>query len=147
MHVVIVLILQHFIKACQFVLSYLLLCMIICHFSAMAMQMCMLSDILIFLVQVKVFFSVPENVAARIMLPDSFYQLSAVELRKEAESRKKKIEESQLLVPKSYREKQAKAARKKYTKAIIRIQFPDQVVLQAVFRPWERTTALYEVCP
>lgn len=59
--------------------------------------------------------------------------------------RKKRIDESQLLIPKSYREKQAKAARKRYTKAVIRIQFPDGVLLQGIFGPWEQTTALYEV--
>jgi hypothetical protein len=59
--------------------------------------------------------------------------------------RKKKIAESQLLIPKSYKEKQAKAGRKRYKRTIIRIQFPDGVVLQGVFAPWESTTALYEV--
>lgn len=61
--------------------------------------------------------------------------------------RKKKIDESQLLIPKSYREKQAKAARKKHTKTVIRVQFPDGIVLQAIFLPSEPTTALYEVSP
>ncbi|MED6180513.1 hypothetical protein PIB30_011030 [Stylosanthes scabra] len=94
--------------------------------------------------QVKVFFAVPESVAVKIELPDSFYKLSVEEVRREAESRRKKIEESQLLIPKSYKEKQAKAAKKRYTKAIIRVQFPDGVVLQGVFSPWEPTMALYE---
>ncbi|XP_008803481.1 plant UBX domain-containing protein 2 isoform X2 [Phoenix dactylifera] len=94
--------------------------------------------------QVRVFFPVPENVAARIDLPDSFYNLSSQELKREAELRKKKISESQLLIPKSYREKQAVTARKKYKRTVIRIQFPDGVVLQGVFLPWEPTTALYE---
>lgn len=94
----------------------------------------------------KVFFAVPESVAAKIELPDSFYKLSAEEVRREAELRRKKIEESQLLIPKSLKEKQAKAARKRYTRTIIRIQFPDGVVLQGVFAPWEPTSALYEVC-
>ncbi|OIV93426.1 hypothetical protein TanjilG_13111 [Lupinus angustifolius] len=94
--------------------------------------------------QVKVFFSVPESVAAKIELPDSFYKLSAEEVRREAELRRKKLQESQLLIPKSLKEKQAKAARKRYTKTIIRIQFPDGVVLQGVFSPLESTTALYE---
>lgn len=96
-------------------------------------------------VQIRVFYSVPESVAARIELPDSFYNLSAVELRREAESRRKKIEESKLLIPKSYREKQAKAARKRYNRTIIRVQFPDNVVLQGIFSPSESTGALYEV--
>lgn len=95
----------------------------------------------------KVFFAVPESVAAKIELPDSFYSLSSEEVRREAELRRKKLADSQLLIPKSLKEKQAKASRKRYTKTIIRIQFPDGVVLQAVFAPWEPTTALYEVCP
>ncbi|CAN0871551.1 Plant UBX domain-containing protein 2 [Linum grandiflorum] len=94
--------------------------------------------------QIKVFFAVPENVAAKIEVPDSFYNLSAIELKREADMRKKKLAESQLLIPRSFREKQAKAARKKYTRTIVRIQFPDGVVLQGVFAPWEATTALYE---
>lgn len=92
------------------------------------------------------FFSVSESVAAKIVLPDSFFNLSSEELRREAEMKRKKLEESKLLIPKSYREKQAKAARKKYTKSIIRVQFPDGVLLQGVFLPSEPTSALYEVC-
>ncbi|KAL3830743.1 hypothetical protein ACJIZ3_019545 [Penstemon smallii] len=94
--------------------------------------------------QIRVFFSVPESVAAKIELPDSFYNLSAEELKREADTRRKKLEESKLLIPKSYKEKQAKAARKKYNKTVIRIQFPDGVVLQAIFSPLELTGALYE---
>ncbi|KAI3730680.1 hypothetical protein L1987_61853 [Smallanthus sonchifolius] len=94
--------------------------------------------------QIRVFFSVSESVAAKIELPDSFYKLSIDEVKKEAELRRKKLAESQLLVPKSYKEKQAKASRKRHVKTVIRIQFPDGVVLQAFFSPREPTTALYE---
>lgn len=94
--------------------------------------------------QVRVFFAAPESMAARIELPDSFYHLSAAEARREVESRKKKIEDSQLLIPKSLKEKQAKSARKRYKATVIRIQFPDGVILQGVFLPEEQTTALYE---
>ncbi|KAL0372743.1 UNVERIFIED_CONTAM: Plant UBX domain-containing protein 2 [Sesamum calycinum] len=93
---------------------------------------------------IRVFFSVPESVAARIEVPASFYNLTAEELRREADARKKKIEESKLLIPKSYREKQAQAAKKRYKRTIIRIQFPDKVVLQAIFSPSESTGTLYE---
>ncbi|KAK1416032.1 hypothetical protein QVD17_31820 [Tagetes erecta] len=95
--------------------------------------------------QIRVFFSVSESVAAKIELPDSFYNLSIDEVKREAESRRKKLAESQLLVPKSFKEKQAKAARKRHEKTVIRIQFPDGVVLQAFFSPREPTTALYEL--
>ncbi|KAM3705444.1 hypothetical protein ACB098_03G080000 [Castanea mollissima] len=94
--------------------------------------------------QVRVFFSVPESVAAKIELPDSFYNLSLEEIKREAEMRRKKMAESQLLIPKSFKEKQAKAARRRYRKTVIRIQFPDGVVLQGIFNPWERTSSLYE---
>ncbi|XP_058776222.1 plant UBX domain-containing protein 2-like [Vicia villosa] len=94
--------------------------------------------------QVKVFFAVSESVASKIELPDSFYKRSVDEVRRDADLRRKKFEESQLLIPKSLKEKQAKAAKRRYTKTIIRIQFPDGIVLQGVFAPWEPTTALYE---
>ncbi|PKA61443.1 hypothetical protein AXF42_Ash014360 [Apostasia shenzhenica] len=94
--------------------------------------------------KVRVFFSVPESVAAKIDLPESFYKLSVEEIRREAESRKKKIAESQLLIPKSLKEKQAMNSWKKYKFTVIRVQFPDGVVLQGEFSTWERTTALYE---
>ncbi|PIA26626.1 hypothetical protein AQUCO_09100056v1 [Aquilegia coerulea] len=94
--------------------------------------------------QVRVFFSVAESNAAKIDQPDSFYRLSASELKREADAKKKQIAESQLLIPKSYKERKAKEARKKYKTTTIRIQFPDEVVLQGVFLPWELTTALYE---
>ncbi|KAK9276904.1 hypothetical protein L1049_006441 [Liquidambar formosana] len=94
--------------------------------------------------QIRVFFSVPESIAAKIQLPDSFYNLSIDEMKREADMRKKKIAESQLLIPRSFKEKQAKAARKRYKRTAIRIQFPDGVVLQGVFAPWEPTSVLYE---
>ncbi|MBA0607402.1 hypothetical protein Godav_019709 [Gossypium davidsonii] len=94
--------------------------------------------------QIRVFFSVPESVAAKIELPDSFYILSAEEVKREAELRKKKNAESQLLIPKSFKEKQAKAGRRRYRRTMIRIQFPDGVVLQAAFAPWEPTSSLYK---
>lgn len=67
-------------------------------------------------------------------------------MKREAEIRRQKIEESQLLIPKSYKEKQTQIARKRYKKTVIRIQFPDGVVLQGFFSPRESTTVLYEVC-
>lgn len=94
--------------------------------------------------QVHVYFSVPGKVPENIDLPDSFYNLSAQEIKQEYEFRKKKLVDSQLLIPKSYKEKQMKAARKKYRASVIRIHFPDGVILQGVFLPSEQTIALYE---
>ncbi|KAF0915615.1 hypothetical protein E2562_037469 [Oryza meyeriana var. granulata] len=94
--------------------------------------------------QIRVFFSVPASTVAENDLPDSFYSLSNEEIRNEAKMRRERLEQSRLLIPKSYKEKQALAARQKYKQALIRIQFPDGVILQGVFLPAEPISSLYE---
>ncbi|XP_044388737.1 plant UBX domain-containing protein 2 [Triticum aestivum] len=94
--------------------------------------------------QIRVFFNVPGSSVAEIDTPDSFYKLSGEEVRNEAKMRRERLEQSRLLIPKSYKEKQALAARQKYKQAVIRVQFPDGVILQGVFLPAEATGSLYE---
>ncbi|XP_062194130.1 plant UBX domain-containing protein 2-like [Phragmites australis] len=94
--------------------------------------------------QIRVFFSALGSSVAENDLPDSFYNLSGVEIRNEAKMRRERLEQSRLLVPRSYKEKQALAARQKYKQAVIRVQFPDRVILQGVFLPGEPTGSLYE---
>uniref|UniRef100_A0A0E0M0Z8 UBX domain-containing protein n=1 Tax=Oryza punctata TaxID=4537 RepID=A0A0E0M0Z8_ORYPU len=94
--------------------------------------------------QIRVFFSVAASSVAENDLPDSFYSLSNEEIRNEAKMRRERLEQSRLLIPKSYKEKQALAARQKYKQALIRIQFPDGVILQGVFLPTEPISSLYE---
>ncbi|KAH7365657.1 hypothetical protein KP509_18G039900 [Ceratopteris richardii] len=94
--------------------------------------------------QVRVFYAAPENMAAQMDLPDSFYRLSASEIRHEAAARKKKLEESQLLMSRAARDRMAAANKQRYKAAIVRVQFPDGVILQGMFLPWETTTAIYE---
>uniref|UniRef100_A0ACD5XS78 Uncharacterized protein n=1 Tax=Avena sativa TaxID=4498 RepID=A0ACD5XS78_AVESA len=94
--------------------------------------------------QIRVFFNVPGSSVAETDAPDSFYQLSNAEVSKEAKMRRERLEQSRLLIPKSYKEKQALAARQKYKQAVIRVQFPDGVTLQGVFLPAEATGSLYE---
>jgi UBX domain-containing protein 6 len=95
--------------------------------------------------QIRVFFNVPGSSVAETDAPDSFYKLSSEEVSKEARMRRERLEQSRLLIPKSYKEKQALAARQKYKQAVIRIQFPDGVILQGAFLPSEATGSLYEV--
>jgi UBX domain-containing protein 6 len=94
----------------------------------------------------RLFCTSEENQAARIELPDSFFELTASEVKMEAAARKKRLEDSQLLIPKSFRAKQASIAQRRYKAALIRVQFPDGVVLQGLFLPGELTTAIYQVC-
>ena len=95
--------------------------------------------------QIRVFFSVPGSSVADNDVPDSFYNLTGEEIRNEARMRRERLEQSRLLIPKSYKEKQALVARQKYKQAVIRVQFPDRVILQGVFLPGEATGSLYEV--
>ncbi|XP_039795145.1 plant UBX domain-containing protein 2-like isoform X1 [Panicum virgatum] len=94
--------------------------------------------------QIRVFFSVPGSSVADNDVPDSFYNLTGEEIRNEARMRRERLEQSRLLIPKSYKEKQALVARQKYKQAVIRVQFPDRVILQGVFLPGEATGSLYE---
>ncbi|KAM0881002.1 hypothetical protein ACQ4PT_033210 [Festuca glaucescens] len=94
--------------------------------------------------QIRVFFNVPGSSVAETDAPDSFYKLSSEEVSKEARMRRERLEQSRLLIPKSYKEKQALAARQKYKQTVIRVQFPDGVILQGVFLPAEATGSLYE---
>ncbi|XP_066390215.1 plant UBX domain-containing protein 2-like [Miscanthus floridulus] len=94
--------------------------------------------------QIRVFVSVPGSSVAQNDVPDSFYKLSGEEIRNEAKMRRERLEQSRLLIPKSYKEKQALAARQKYKQAVIRVQFPDRMILQGVFLPGEATSSLYE---
>ncbi|CAK9231356.1 unnamed protein product [Sphagnum troendelagicum] len=94
--------------------------------------------------QMRLFHTSDENQAAKIELPDSFFELTASEVKMEAASRKKRLEEGQLLIPKSFRAKQASIAQRRYKAALIRIQFPDGIVLQGMFLPGELTSAIYQ---
>jgi len=94
--------------------------------------------------QMRLFHTSDENQAAKIELPDSFFELTASEVKMEAASRKKRLEEGQLLIPKSFRAKQASIAQRCYKAALIRIQFPDGIVLQGMFLPGELTSAIYQ---
>ncbi|CAM6032983.1 unnamed protein product [Sphagnum compactum] len=94
--------------------------------------------------QMRLFHASDENQAAKIELPDSFFELTASEVKMEAAARKKRLEEGQLLIPKSFRAKQASIAQQRYKAVVIRVQFPDGIVLQGMFLPGELTSAIYQ---
>ncbi|KAL5658162.1 hypothetical protein ACJX0J_031325, partial [Zea mays] len=104
----------------------------------------MFSDIHVYNITIRVFVSVPGSSVPQNDVPDSFYKLSGEEIRNEAKMRRERLEQSRLLIPKSYKEKHALAARQKYKQAVIRVQFPDRMILQGIFLPGEATGSLYE---
>ncbi|CAM6128647.1 unnamed protein product [Calypogeia fissa] len=94
--------------------------------------------------KLRVFYASQDRAGDKFEVPDSFYNLSAAELKNEAAARRKKLEDSQMLIPKSWKEKQAALAKKKYKCTVVRVQLPDSLIIQGFFKPGEPTSALYE---
>ncbi|KAK3608201.1 hypothetical protein CHS0354_039217 [Potamilus streckersoni] len=95
-----------------------------------------------------VVFSLDENVNRGEMgdedLPDDFYEVTVEDVKKLMADieRKREAEQNQPLMTKALRQAQLEAKYRKYTKVVIRFQFPNRLVLQGVFKPMETIFAL-----
>ncbi|XP_059056204.1 UBX domain-containing protein 6 [Achroia grisella] len=86
----------------------------------------------------------PSQAATKVQLPASFYALTPEELKREHQLRTEAIERSQMLRTKAMREKDELREMRKYKFAIIRIRFPDGILLQGTFSVYERYNEIYE---
>ncbi|XP_039748580.1 UBX domain-containing protein 6 [Pararge aegeria] len=86
----------------------------------------------------------PSQAANKVQLPPSFYALSPEELKREQQLRAEVIEKSQMLRTKAMREKDEIREMRKYKFAIIRIRFPDGILLQGTFSIYERYQDIHE---
>ncbi|KAL4713761.1 hypothetical protein ACJJTC_004292 [Scirpophaga incertulas] len=86
----------------------------------------------------------PSQAAAKMQLPPSFYSLSAEELKREHQLRAEALERQQMLRTKAMREKDELREMRKYKFAIIRIRFPDGILLQGTFSIYERYNEIHE---
>ncbi|CAH2058220.1 unnamed protein product, partial [Iphiclides podalirius] len=86
----------------------------------------------------------PSQAASKMALPASFYALSSEELKREQQLRAEAIEKSQMLRTKAMREKDEMREMRKYKFAIIRIRFPDGILLQGTFSVYERYSEIHE---
>ncbi|CAG9792343.1 unnamed protein product [Diatraea saccharalis] len=86
----------------------------------------------------------PSQAAAKVQLPASFYALTPEEMKREAQLRAEAIEKSQMLRTKAMREKDELREMRKYKFAIIRIRFPDGILLQGTFSVYERYLEIHE---
>ncbi|XP_047539288.1 UBX domain-containing protein 6 [Vanessa atalanta] len=86
----------------------------------------------------------PSQAANKVQLPPSFYALTPEELKREHQLRIEAIERSQMLRTKAMREKDELREMKKYKFAIIRIRFPDGILLQGTFSVYERYNEIHE---
>ncbi|BET00799.1 UBX domain-containing protein [Nesidiocoris tenuis] len=86
----------------------------------------------------------PELASKRVDLPDEFYRMSIDELRKEVQTRSARTETMMQLRTKAMREKEELRELKKYRYTLIRIRFPDSVLLQGTFNVYEKVRAVKE---
>ncbi|KAL1114943.1 hypothetical protein AAG570_007766 [Ranatra chinensis] len=86
----------------------------------------------------------PSQAAVRIQLPNDFFALTPEEIKREQLSRAERLESSMQLRTKAMREKVELRELKKYRYAVIRIRFPDGILLQGTFGVYEKFIAVRE---
>lgn len=84
----------------------------------------------------------PSQATHRTDLPPVFYTMTPEELKKEQQLRAETIEKSMMLRTKAMREKDELREMKKYRYALIRVRFPDGILLQGTFHVYEKFDAV-----
>lgn len=75
----------------------------------------------------------PMQANKRTELPSSFFNLTAEDIEKEQQLRTEAVERDQMLRTKAMRERDEKERLRKYKFSLIRIKFPDNLILQGTF--------------
>lgn len=84
----------------------------------------------------------PSQAAKPVNLPPDFFSLSPEELKRELELRAAAVEQISMLRTKAMREREEQRERKLYRYTLIRIRFPDGILLQGTFSVYERVSAV-----
>ena len=90
----------------------------------------------------KVFY--PSARAMRMEVPDEFYAISPEELKREQQRRQEAVERLGMLRTKEMREREQMRELRKYRYTLIRVRFPDGVILQGTFRALEKLPKVME---
>lgn len=86
----------------------------------------------------------PSNNAAKFDIPDEFYSVSPAELKKEQQRREEAVEKLGMLRTKAMRERDELRELRKYRFTLIRVRFPDGILMQGIFKAHEKFSALKE---
>ena len=89
---------------------------------------------------VKVFY--PSAKANHIEVPNEFYNITPEELKKEQQRRADAAEKLGMLRTKEMREREQMRELRKYRYCLLRVRFPDGVILQGIFRANEKLEAV-----
>ena len=90
----------------------------------------------------KVFY--PSARANHIEVPSEFYSISPEEMKKEQQRRADAAEKLGMLRTKEMREREQMRELRKYRYCLIRVRFPDGVILQGTFRATEKLESVME---
>ncbi|KAG5313220.1 UBXN6 protein, partial [Pseudoatta argentina] len=80
----------------------------------------------------------PSQARVRNELPPSFFTISPEEIKKEQQLRTEAVERNQMLRTKAMREKDEQRVLRRYKFAVLRIKFPDGIILQGTFSVHEK---------
>ncbi|XP_076447846.1 UBX domain-containing protein 6-like [Babylonia areolata] len=84
----------------------------------------------------------PSNKAAKFEIPDEFYNVSPAELKKEQQRKEEAVEKLGMLRTKAMRERDELKELRKYRFTLLRVRFPDGVLLQGIFKAHEKLSAV-----
>lgn len=86
----------------------------------------------------------PSGNVTRFDLPDEFFNVTVDEVKKEQQQRTDSMEKQLQLRTKAMKEREEQRELRKYRFTLIRIRFPDNIILQGTFRSTETVGAVYE---
>ncbi|XP_063239310.1 UBX domain-containing protein 6 [Bacillus rossius redtenbacheri] len=86
----------------------------------------------------------PSQAVGRTELPPEFFCLSPEELKREMKQRSELVDKSMMMRTKAMREKEEQREMKKYRYALIRVRFPDGILLQGTFSVYDRVESIVE---
>lgn len=86
----------------------------------------------------------PSNSATKFEIPEDFYNITVAEAKKEQQRREEAAEKLGMLRTKAMREKDEQRELRRYRYTLIRIRFPDGVLLQGVFKCSETISHVYQ---
>lgn len=86
----------------------------------------------------------PTQASQRTELPANFFNISPEEIKREQQLRTEAVERSQMLRTKAMRERDEKQRLRKYKYSLIRIKFPDNIILQGTFFIHDKFRAVFD---
>jgi len=85
----------------------------------------------------------PSPNAVKMPVPDEFFRVSAEELRREQQAKKEAVEQLGMLRTREMRERDRVRELRRYRYCLIRVRFPDGVLLQGTFAAHEKLSAVF----